>query len=157
MMAAGRPTSFKPEYTTQAKKLCNLGATDVDLADFFGVSVVTINAWKHKHPGFLKSLRLGKAEADERVGRSLYHKAVGYTFDAVKIFLPAGAKEPTIVPYREHIPPSDTACIFWLKNRRSDEWRDKRDHALADGDGNPLQFIINTGVPMADKGEGDDA
>jgi hypothetical protein len=31
----GRPTSFKPEYVAQAEKLCALGATDQEIADFF--------------------------------------------------------------------------------------------------------------------------
>jgi hypothetical protein len=35
----------------------------------------------------------------------------------VKIFMPAGAKKPVYAPYREHVPPDVTACIFWLKNR----------------------------------------
>jgi hypothetical protein len=58
------------------------------------------------------------------VERSLYQKAVGYSYDSVKIFMPAGAKKPVIVPYREHAPPSDVAGIFWLKNRDPAHWRD---------------------------------
>jgi hypothetical protein len=27
----------------------------------------------------------------------------------------------------EQYPPDTTACIFWLRNRRADEWRDKID------------------------------
>ena len=38
--------------------------------------------------------------------------------------MPAGAKKPVYAPYVEHVPPSDVACIFWLKNRRPDLWRD---------------------------------
>jgi hypothetical protein len=45
-------------------------------------------------------------------------------YGAVKIFMPAGAKKPIYAPYVEHIPPDVTACIFWLKNRRPDLWRD---------------------------------
>jgi hypothetical protein len=67
---------------------------------------------------------VGKKEADQRVERSLYQKAVGYSYDAVKIFMPAGAKKPVIVPYVEHVPPSDVAGIFWLKNRDPAHWRD---------------------------------
>jgi hypothetical protein len=69
----------------------------------------------------------GKFPADERVERSLYQRAIGYTYDTVKILKPAGTTEPVIVPYRRHVPPDVTACIFWLKNRRPDEWRDRQD------------------------------
>lgn len=126
-MPAGRPSKYKAEYAEQAKKLCQLGATDEDLADFFGVAVRTISNWRTEHEAFLQALKLGKQEADDRVERSLYRKAVGYTFDAVKIFMPAGANDPVYAEYREHVPPSDTAAIFWLKNRRPDLWRDKKD------------------------------
>ena len=118
-----RPSKFKPEFVEQAKKLAELGATDREVAEFFDVSERTLNYWKSEHAGFLQSLKAGKESADERVARSLYHRAVGYRHDAVKIFAVNGA--PLEVPYVEHFPPDTTAAIFWLKNRRPDEWRDK--------------------------------
>ena len=51
-------------------------------------------------------------------------RGVGYSYDAVKIFMPAGAKKPVYAPYVEHVPPDVTACIFWLKNRDPAHWRD---------------------------------
>jgi hypothetical protein len=51
-------------------------------------------------------------------------RANGYSYDAVKIFMPAGAKKPVYAPYREHVPPDTTAAIFWLKNRDPAHWRD---------------------------------
>jgi len=123
----GRPTLFKPEYCEQAEKLCRLGATDLELADFFNVDVRTIYRWAQAHDAFCQSLKSGKAASDERVERSLYNRAIGYSFDAVKIFMPAGAKEPVFAAYKEHVPPDTTAGIFWLKNRRSEQWRDKRE------------------------------
>jgi hypothetical protein len=50
--------------------------------------------------------------------------ASGYNYDAVKIFMPAGAKKPVYAPYREHVPPDTTAAIFWLKNRDPAHWCD---------------------------------
>jgi len=35
-------------------------------------------------------------------------------------------------PIVEHVPPDVTACIFWLKNRKRAEWRDKPDEGTAD-------------------------
>ena len=63
----GRPTAFNKEYEEQAIRLCLLGATDQDMADFFGVSTQTINTWKGKHPRFLESLRQGRSHA---IGRT---------------------------------------------------------------------------------------
>lgn len=122
----GRPSAFKPEYVQQAQALCKLGATDAELADFFGVSVRTIYSWQSRYNEFLQALKAGKDEADDRVERSLYHRAIGYEYDAVKIFNAQG--EPLIVPYREKCPPDTTAAIFWLKNRRKEKWRDVQQH-----------------------------
>ena len=122
----GAPTAYRVEFAKQAEKLCTLGATDVDLADFFGVSDRTRYRWAAKHEDFCQALKAGKQTADLRVERALYHRAVGYSFDSEKVFQFQG----TIVraPMREHVPPDTTAGIFWLKNRRKEDWRDKIDH-----------------------------
>ena len=126
-MAGGRPSKYTEEYAVQATKLCELGATDKDLADFFSVSLPTIWRWQSAHPEFCSALKVGKSAADDRVERSLYHKANGYSFKATKIFMPANASAPVYAPYIEHIPPDTTACIFWLKNRRPEQWREKQE------------------------------
>lgn len=124
----GRPPTYRPEFPAQAAKLCKLGATDIDLADFFGVTVKTIYQWKHDHPTFCESLKVGKALVDDLVERSLLNRALGYTYDAVKILQHEG--EPVYAEYRHHVPPDTTACIFWLKNRRQQAWRDVHQHEV---------------------------
>jgi hypothetical protein len=126
----GRPSAYKPEYAVIAEKYCKAGATDAELADLFEVSVGTISNWKIQYPEFLRANAHAKEFADDRVERSLYLRAVGYQYDAVKIFLPAGAKEPVIVPYREIVPPDVTAALKWLHNRRPQTWRDVQRHEI---------------------------
>lgn len=125
---AGRPSEYRDEYAEQARKLCELGATDQEIADFFEIDVRTVYRWKHDHDQFCQSLKAGKEIADERVERSLYQRAIGYEQDEVKIFMPGGADKPVYAPFRAKVAPDVTAGIFWLKNRRSAEWRDKQDH-----------------------------
>jgi len=120
-----RPSKYKAEFAKQAERLCKLGATDQELAEFFEVSQQTLNNWKISQPGFLESLKGGKETADERVIQSLYHRAMGYSHPEDDIRVVSG--ELVITPTIKHYPPDTTAAIFWLKNRRSDEWRDKRD------------------------------
>ena len=120
----GRPSAYRAEFCEQAYKLCLLGAKDIELADFFGVSEQTLNAWKHKHPKFLESLKAGKDEADAVIAQSLFHRAKGYSHDAVKIVADAKTGAEHTVKYVERYPPDTTACIFWLKNRQKDKWRD---------------------------------
>jgi hypothetical protein len=141
----GRPSSYKPEYAKEAEKLCALGATDIDLADFFGVSDRTIYRWAAEHDEFCQALKAGKAVADERVERSLYHKAVGYTFDSEKVFQHQGVIVRTKT--REHTPPDTTAAIFWLKNRKSGEWRDVSRTEHTGKDGGPVRVDTETLTP----------
>lgn len=131
---------YRPEFAAQTQKLCRLGATDIELADFFGVSWMTIRAWRTRVPAFELACREGKDALDARVERSLYTRAVGYTYDAVKIFMPREGGEPVKVAIREHVPPDTTACIFWLKNRQPDRWRDMRHGQLV---GNILNVTIS--------------
>ncbi len=127
MAETGRPSKLTPEMVEQARKLCELGATNEELADFFEVSIATVYRWIAQNPKFSVAVRVGKEAADERVKRSLYHKALGYTYEAEKVVIADG--QPVKVTYREHVPPSDTAAIFWLKNRIPAEWRDRVVHA----------------------------
>jgi transposase len=120
----GRPNKFKPEYIEQARKICQFGHTDPELAEFFGVHLQTINNWKRKYPEFLYALKAGKEAANARVERSLYERGLGYNYDAVKVFMPAGSKQPVVVHYQEHVPADVGAAFIWLKNRDPDRWRD---------------------------------
>jgi hypothetical protein len=59
-----------------------------------------------------------------RVERSLYQRANGYNYEATKIFMPAGSKQPVVVHYMEHVPADVGAAFIWLKNRDPEHWRD---------------------------------
>lgn len=121
----GQPTSYKDVYCEQARKLCLLGYTDKDLADFFEVCEATINNWKTTHPEFLVSMKKGKDIADADIANSLYHRAKGYEQPEDKIFIDNG--KPLIVPTSRHYPADPTAMIFWLKNRQPAKFRDRKD------------------------------
>lgn len=125
MAERGRPTSYKPAYAEQARKLCELGATDIELADFFEVNVATIYRWRHREPKFCEALKVGKDACDDRVERSLYNRAVGYTFESEKVFQFQG--QIVRAETKEHVPPETGAAMSWLKNRRGDVWRDKQE------------------------------
>lgn len=137
--SGGRPSKYKEEYAEQVKILCRLGAIDKDLAEFFDVSEQTINAWKQRYPAFLESLKEAKDIADNAVEMALYKRAIGYEHEEDKIFNQNG--EPLIVPTIKHYPPDTVAAIFWLKNRRPEQWRDKAEieHTLTS---NPVYDML---------------
>lgn len=121
----GRPSKYKDEFPEQARKLCLLGATDKELASFFEVAVSTISEWKLSFPEFSEALKAGKQLADATIADSLYQRAKGYSHREDDIRVVSGAI--VITPTIKNYPPDSTALIFWLKNRRPDLWRDKRE------------------------------
>lgn len=135
----GRPPAYKPEYNEQAEKLCRLGATDKEMADFFHVSEQTVNAWKVKYPQFLESLKRGKTLADANVADRLYQRAMGFEHDSeeIKVVSDGQGAGSSIerVPIRKIYPPDTTAAIFWLKNRQPKKWRDKVEQGFTNSDG----------------------
>ena len=135
----GRPSRYRAEFAQQAVKLCRLGATDRDLASFFEVDEATINRWKITHPEFCESLREGKAIADAEVAEKLFRRATGYEHKAVKIVADAKTGAEHQVEYIERYAPDTTACIFWLKNRRPDLWRDRIDNTHSGPNGGAVQ------------------
>lgn len=115
-----RPSKYTEDMPEQAEKLCKLGATDKELADFFNISESTLNRWKEDHPEFWESIKKGKVLADAEVADKLFKRATGYSHSAVKIFNNQG--EVITEPYIEHYPPDTVAAIFWLTNRQRGKW-----------------------------------
>lgn len=136
-----RPSRYKAEFADQAVKLCRLGATDKELAEFFGVTEKTINNWKAAHPPFLQSLKAGKQLADADVADRLFQRAIGYSHPDVHISNYQGVV--TITPITKHYPPDPTSMIFWLKNRRPDLWRDKPEPVDEEGNVTPVKVEIS--------------
>jgi DNA-binding NarL/FixJ family response regulator len=92
-----------------------LGATDYDLAQEFEVAPSTISVWQAKHEAFAEAVRIGKESADDRVERCLYQRAVGYTYEAEKVFNNQG--EITRATTVEHVPPDVGAVLAELVER----------------------------------------
>lgn len=131
MSTRGRPSKFKPEFVEQAEKLCLLGATDEEMADFFDVDVRSVLRWKKEKPDFCQAIKEGKIIADREVAEKLHAKATGYRWleqQAIKVKNADSSERVEIVELEREVPPDSTAIIFWLKNRRRHQWRDVQDH-----------------------------
>lgn len=128
---AGAKTSYRTEFADQARKLCLLGATNDQLAAFFEKDVQTIKNWLAKYEDFAEAVRQGKETADAEVASSLYHRALGYKFTEQQAIKTRDGVE--VVQVERSLPPDTVACIFWLKNRRRKEWRDRHEHTGDEG------------------------
>lgn len=125
----GRDSKYQDDFADQAFKLCLLGATDRELADFFSVSESTINRWKDQYPAFWESMRAGKVRADAEVAHSLYRRATGEHVLVEKMIKKDGAYEK--VELKVFVPGEVQAQRLWLLNRSKTNWRDKQDVELS--------------------------
>lgn len=135
----GRPTLYLPEYADQAYKLCLLGATDREMADFFQVAESTLNLWKQEHKEFSESMVKGKEIADATVAESLYKRATGYTAKKV-VTANIQGMITDVKEVNDYVGPDTAAASLWLRNRQPSKWRDKVDHELTGKDGGPIEI-----------------
>src|SRR5215468_11095654 len=119
----GRPTLYKPEYPDLARRFCQLGGTNEDLADFFEVSRSTIDEWLRVHCDFAEAVRQGRDGIDMVVAEKLLTRIMGYTHEGRKYVLYKGEEKE--VRHVVHFPPDVQACIFWLRNRRRKQWLER--------------------------------
>jgi DNA-binding transcriptional MerR regulator len=108
------------------------GNTDEEIAFKMGVHVKTLHSWKRRYPEISHSLKEGKENADARVEESLYKLALGFEYEEIQEIIedfPSGNKRSGTkrkrIKFKKYSPPNATAIIFWLKNRKPAEWRDK--------------------------------
>lgn len=124
------------------------GLIDKQIAHNMGVAYSTLRYWKARFPEIEEALRKGKEVVDREVENALLKSALGFM---QKIKKPVRIKEVEYDPksgkkIREvekwvqveeevYVPPQVTAQIFWLKNRKPDQWREKNDLTLTPSNG----------------------
>lgn len=111
------------------------GLLEKDMAGKIGISPQTFSEWKKKHPEFLEAVKKGKEVIDYVVENALLNRALGHEKKVIKVHkiktvkMDKGKRLETeeLVEKEEvvYYPPDVTAQIFWLKNRKPAQWRDK--------------------------------
>ncbi len=121
----GRPTKFKEEYIEQAVRLAKIGTTNEKMAEFFQVNESTLYKWMNENETFSKAINESKVHSDDAIVNSLFNKALGYTlWEEKEEETQDGFKK---VKVKKQVAGDTTAMIFWLKNRRPAEWREKQE------------------------------
>ena len=124
-----------PEGLLKIEGWARDGLTDEQIAKNMGVSVSTLNNWKNKYVEILESLKRGKEVVDRLVENALLKRALGFSY--TEITYEGGVETKRVV---KEVVPDTTAQIFWLKNRKPEDWRDKREITTDDND-QVMEFI----------------
>lgn len=102
--------------------MCRDGATDKIIAEKFNVALTSFYKYKKEHKEFADALSRGKEVIDIKVENALLKRALGFEYEEVTYEY---GKETKRV--KKQVIPDTTAQIYWLKNRKPQQWRDKQD------------------------------
>lgn len=120
------------------------GLSDEQIAHNIGINKNTIYTWKKKYKVIDDVLKKGKEVVDRQVENALLKRALGYDYEEeTKMVAESGKKSIRIV--KKHIPPDTTAIIFWLKNRKREQWRDVNKIEID----KPVQVEQNTNIDLS--------
>lgn len=138
-MAKGKYQEWlMPEGLLRIEGWARDGLTDEQIAKNMGIAYSTLKNWKDDHLAILAALKKGKEVVDREVENALYERALGGVHEVKKTFKVKRTfydeegrkceKEELKTGIDEvYIPGDTTAQIFWLKNRKPEQWRDKQE------------------------------
>lgn len=117
------------EGLTKVQAWARDGLTEKQIAGNIGVSEQTLNVWKNRFPELVEALKKGKEVIDFEVENKLLQRAMGFEYEEVETFVEEvdGVQKKKIRRTKKHALPDTTAQIFWLKNRKRAEWRDRHE------------------------------
>lgn len=130
------------------------GLSQQQIASNLGINVDTLIEYKKKYSDFSEALKKGKEIVDIEVENALHKKALGYNVPVRKafkvkevIYNDNGKKirETEHLEYADeeiHVPADTTAQIFWLKNRKKNQWRDKVEYETNNDDLNKVKELL---------------
>jgi hypothetical protein len=145
-MKTGRPTVYTTDIDENVRRLCLVGLTDAEIAQYLGITPDTMYDWDKIHPSFLQARVEGRTKADAEVADSLRKCANGYDRKSEKIFLGPGGKVIR-VECVDHYPPNAYAANLWLANRQRGKWKLKPTEDDARDDDGGRSIRIYGGLP----------
>lgn len=105
------------------------GLTDEQIAKNIGINRTTLYDWKKKETNIADALKKGKEIIDFEVENALLKRALGYEYEEETYENGILTKK-----VKKQVPPDTTAQIFWLKNRKKEQWREKVEVVKTDED-----------------------
>ena len=96
------------------------GLTDEQIAKNIGIATSTFYEWKKKELEFSEALKKGNEVIDFEVENALIKREWGYEYEEETYENGILTKK-----VKKHVAPDTTAQIFWLKNRKPNNWKDR--------------------------------
>ena len=147
-MAKGKYQQWlEPDNLLKLQAWARDGLTDEQIAHNMGIAYSTLRVWKEKYSAISAALKKGKEVVDIQVENALLKRALGYSYnevvrERVRDDDTGDYKLEITKTIKKEVVPDTTAQIFWLKNRRPIEWRDRKETEISGG--------LNVNNPFAD-------
>ena len=125
---------ISPEGLLKIEGWARDGLTDKQIAHNIGVNERTFTRWKSEHESIMSVLKNGKEVIDRQVENALLKNALGFEYEETKTIMeitPNGERKQRIEKVKKYSPPNPTSQIFWLKNRKPHEWRDRTETEIS--------------------------
>lgn len=101
------------------------GLTDEQISKNMSISYSTFREWKKKYSALSAALKKGKAPVDFEVENALLKRALGFEYEETETIIEEvdGKQKKRIKKIKKVALPETSAAIFWLKNRKPEQWR----------------------------------
>ena len=115
---------LEPDGLLKIEAWARDGLIEEQIAKNMGINRNTLRVWKNKHASIDRALKKGKEVVDIEVENALLKRAMGYTYTETKTEETDSYTKVTKI--KKHMAPDVTAQIYWLKNRKPEQWREKK-------------------------------
>lgn len=116
---------LKQEKIVRIQGWARDGLSDEQIATNIGITRQTLYKWRKSNELIDKAMKIGKDVADRQVENAMFKSAVGHTYKEDVV-----TNDGRVVTVSKYSKPNVTAQIFWLKNRKTDTWRDKTEQQV---------------------------
>ena len=139
---------YNDDFPLLAEDFARKGMKDKEIATNLGISEDAFYRYQKMFKEFYEALKRGKAPVDVEVENALLKRARGYEYEETTVEFKPGkkddekAKPVKVKKVTKKVIPDTTAQIFWLKNRRPKDWRDKHEHIVGGSeDLPPIRYV----------------
>ena len=137
--------------------------TKSEIADRMGVNLNTLLKWQKQYVEINEAMNVTREIVDFQVENAVLKAALGYKTKEIKVTVGKKVvngemvemlKETTV----KEVPPNIKAAMFWLNNRKFDDWKLNRDKVVeVDPDDSQVTITIQRGnkakIDVYDEGE----
>jgi len=115
---------------SEIRDWCMDGKTNEEMCVLLSISPDSWYTYMKEHNELNNIVTAGKSVIDNRVENAVLKTALGFEYEEIKTIIEEdrnGKKRTRIEKTKKYMPPNPTAQAFWLKNRKKDEWGDRKE------------------------------